>query len=314
MHDTEMKHVFKRIEQNPLITAEDIPYLANTVFNAGAIQFENEVLLLLRVESASGRSHLIVARSEDGITNWRVGDRALLHPEDNFPYESNGCEDCRITWMEDLGAYVLVYTAYSDQGPGIAIATTQDFKTVARLGLMFPPNDKNGALLPAKFDGQYAILHRPSVGGGSIWLSYSEDLVYWGKSQLVVPVRKGPWWDGQRVGAGLPPVLTDEGWLLMYHGVKDLAGRPIYRMGAALLDRERPSVLRARARRWLLGPETQYERTGDAPNVIFACGGFIRDGMLWLYYGAADSSICLARANINDVLRVVKTETVEPGG
>ena len=306
-----MNGVFQRCEQNPLITAGDLPYVANTVFNAGAADLGEGVLLLLRVESCSGRSHLIVARSQDGVTGWKVNEKALLHPEQGYPDEANGVEDCRITWMEDLDAWAMVYTAYTPQGPGIALATTTDFVTVKRLGLVLPPADKNAALFPRRFDGLYAMLHRPSVGGGSIWLSYSPDLVFWGKPRLVVPVRSGPWWDGLRVGAGLPPILTQAGWLLIYHGVKELAGNPIYRLGAALLDLKEPHRLLGRSRRWLMSPQEAYERSGDAPNVLFTCGGFVRGEELWMYYGAADSSICLAKAKVADILSVVQNEPVQ---
>ena len=308
-----IESVFRRCEKNPLITAQDLPYLANTVFNAGAVDLGDEVLLLLRVESCSGRSHLIVARSDDGVTGWEVDDRALLHPEEGPRHEANGVEDCRITWMDDLDAYALAYTAYTPEGPGVALATTTDFKTVDRLGLVLPPSDKNAALFPRKIDGLYAMLHRPSTGGGSIWMSYSQDLTFWGKPTLLLPTRSGPWWDGRRVGAGFSPIMTDEGWLLVYHGVKELAGNPLYRLGAALLDPEQPHRVAWRARRWLMSPQEPYERSGDAPNVLFTNGGFVRDGVLWVYYGAADSCICLARAPVSEVLSVVRNESVRGG-
>jgi predicted GH43/DUF377 family glycosyl hydrolase len=113
-----------------------------------------------------------------------------------------------------------------------------------------------------------------------------------------------------RVGAGLPPIETEEGWLLLYHGVKEVAGGPIYRFGAATVDIELPHKLIARTRRWLMSPQEDYERHGDASNVIFTCGGIIRGKELWMYYGAADSSICLAKANIDDILTVVKEESI----
>ena len=219
-------------------------------------------------------------------------------------------EDCRITWMEEEHVWALAYTAYSRYGPGVALATTGDFCRVERLGLVLPPNDKNAALLPRRFGGLYAMLHRPSVGGGSVWISYSPDLVYWGKPEMVLPVRRGPWWDGERVGAGLPPIETDAGWLLIYHGVKELANAPVYRIGAALLDLNEPHRLIARGRRWLMSPQETYERTGDADNVVFACGGFIRGEELWVYYGAADSSICLAKARVSDVVSLLQEDPV----
>lgn len=306
-----MEELFRRSEHNPLITEKDLPYQANAVFNAGVADLEDEVLLLLRVESPSGRSHLIVARSEDGVGGWCIEDRALVHAEHGCPYEVLGAEDCRITWVPEMEEWVLAYTAYTAGGPGVALASTEDFEQVRRLGLVHPPENKNAALFPRRFKGLFAMLHRPCTPGG-VWLSYSPDLVFWGKPQLVLPPRPGPWWDGMRVGAGLPPIETEEGWLIIYHGVKEVANNPLYRLGAALLDLEEPHRLIARARRWLLSPQEPYERTGDAGNVVFACGGVVRDGELWMYYGAADSCICLARAPIEDILELVRAEPVKP--
>ena len=136
-----MEELFMRDERKPLITAVDLPYQANTVFNAGAADLGDEVLLLLRVESCSGRSHLIVARSTDGVTGWEIEDRALLHAKQGIPYEVNGVEDCRVTWMEELDAWLLAYTAFGPEGPAIALARTRDFRTVERLGLVFPPEN-----------------------------------------------------------------------------------------------------------------------------------------------------------------------------
>jgi predicted GH43/DUF377 family glycosyl hydrolase len=303
--------LFLRCRQNPLLTVNDIPYQANAVFNAGVADLGNEVVLLLRVETCSGRSHLIVARSKDGIGDWRIADRALFHSTDGFPYEICGVEDCRVTWVKELDIWVIAYVAFTEHGPGVALARTRDFRTVERIGLVFPPDNKNAALFPRTFDGLYAMLHRPSVGGGTIWLSYSPDLIYWGQPRMVVPARGGPWWDAMRVGAGPSPIETEAGWLLIYHGVKEVAGGPIYRMGAALLDRDEPHRLIARSGRWLLGPTEEYERNGDAPNVVFSSGAIVRDDEIWMYYGAADFSLCVAKAKINDVLELVRSDPAD---
>jgi predicted GH43/DUF377 family glycosyl hydrolase len=302
-----MHELFNRSEANPIVTVDDIPYLSNAVFNAGACDLGDEVLLLLRVETSSGRSHLIPARSKNGVDGWQLDDRALIHPKQGCAYEALGAEDCRITWMEDLDAWALAYVAYSTHGPGVALATTKDFKAVDRIGMVLPPDDKNAALFPRKFDGLYALLHRPLAGGGNIWVSFSPDLVYWGRPSVVLPSRGGPWWDGMRVGAGLQPIETEHGWLIVYHGVKEVAGGPIYRLGAALLDIDDPTRVTGRSHRWLLSPSTPYERTGDGPNIVFSCGGLVRDDELWVYYGAADSSICLATAKLSDVLDSVES-------
>lgn len=305
-----MEDLFKRSELNPIIRPSDMPYQVNTVFNAGAADLGDEVVLLMRVESYSGRSHFTVARSKNGETDWQIEENGLMHPSEGYAVESYGLEDCRITWMEDLQEWGLAYTAYSQYGAAIGVATTKDFKSVKRLGVAFPPDNKDAALFPKKINGYYAMLHRPAFGGGNIWIGYSPDLVYWGRSRLVLPVRGGPWWDGLRVGAGIPPIETEKGWLLIYHGVKDMPGGPIYRVGGALLDLEKPHKLIARSRRWLLSPEKEYERVGDVPNVVFPCGGVVREGELWLYYGSADSSISLAKANISDILEIIEKNAI----
>jgi len=301
---------FLRCEHNPLITTRDLPYRANTVFNAGAADLETSVVLILRVESLSGRSHLIVARSEDGMTNWQIGDRAILHPDDGAAYEEYGVEDCRITYLEDREVWAITYTGVHYAGHSIGVALTRDFRTVERLGLAFPSDNKNAVLFPRKIDGYYAMLHRPASGGGSIWIAYSPDLIYWGRSAMVVPPRGGPWWDGTRVGAGVTPIETECGWLIIYHGVKGMVSGPIYRIGAALLDLENPSRMIARSRRWLMGPEEPYERMGDVPNVVFPCGGFVRGRDIWMYYGAADASVCLATITVDEILNTVLSEPV----
>ena len=303
--------LFQRHKANPLIQAKDIPYQVNTVFNAGAADLGDEVVLLLRVESTSGRSHLTLARSKDGVTGWQIEKRAFMHPGDGHPYEEYGIEDARMTRVEGIDGWAITYTAYSPHGPAIGIARTDDFRHVERIGIAFPPNNKDAALFPRTFNGLYAMMHRPSAAGGSIWVGYSPDLHFWGKSEVVLPPRGGPWWDGHRVGGGLPPIETPMGWLVIYHGVKQMPGGPIYRVGAALLDLETPHRLIAKTRRWLLSPQEWYERIGDVPNVIFPCGGFIRGDELWVYYGAADSCICLATVKVQELLDVLTEDQEE---
>lgn len=297
-------NLFQRHPLNPIITSRDIPYQVNTVFNAGAVDLGDEVILLLRVESTSGRSHITIARSADGVHNWQIDARAFMHPGHKFPYEEFGIEDCRVTQVEGFEGWLIAYTAYSPHGAAIGIAQTRDFKGVDRIGIAYPPNNKDAAIFPRKINGMYAMLHRPAAAGGSIWIGYSPDLTFWGKSEVVMPPRGGPWWDGYRVGAGLPPIETKDGWLLIYHGVKEMPSGPIYRVGAALLNLQVPHSSIAKTRRWLLSPQEPYERMGDVPNVIFPCGGFVRDGELWMYYGASDSCICLATVRLQELLDV----------
>lgn len=301
MHGREM---FTRCEHNPIITYRDMPYPCNTVFNPGATEFDGDFLLLLRVEDQEGRSHLTVARSENGVAGWRIEKTPLMHPsETKTPYEEYGIEDPRITYLADIGAYLIAYTAYSPMGAGVALATTKDFKTVERFGLVLAPNNKDAAVFPRKIGDKYWMLHRPVAGDlEHIWLTECCDLVHWGHPWMVIAERGGPWWDGNRVGANTVPIETAEGWLILYHGVKMFSAGPTYRMGAALLDLEDPRKLIARLPYWILGPHEPYETSGDVPNVVFANGHVQKGDELYVYYGAADSCVCLAKGRVSEIL------------
>jgi predicted GH43/DUF377 family glycosyl hydrolase len=278
-----------------------MPYPCNSVFNPGAVQMGDYTLLLLRVEDLEGRSHFTVARSRDGEIGWQVEETPLMRPGDPaHPEEAYGCEDPRISWLDELNQYVIAYTAYSGLGAGVALATTTDFRSVERLGLMLAPNNKDAAVFPRRIGGKWWMLHRPMAGGQEhIWLTESPDLRYWGQPRILLEERGGPWWDGAKIGAGPPPIETPEGWLLIYHGVKMVAERPTYRMGLALLDLEEPYKVRGRVPYWVLGPMEPYEMSGDVPNVVFANGAVVRGEDLWLYYGAADTAVCVANAPLD---------------
>lgn len=297
---------FHRYSGNPIITGADLPYPANSVFNAAATLVDGETLLLMRVEDRRGLSHLTVARSTDGRSNWRIDQTPTLEPDPKgHPEELWGIEDPRITWVEDLDLYVVAYTAYSVGGPLVSLATTRDFATFTRLGPVTLPENKDAALFPVRFGGRYAMLNRPSPSqpiGAHIWLSFSPDLLHWGDHQIVLPCRKGGWWDANKIGLSPPPLLTDEGWLIMYHGVRHTIAGGIYRLGLALLDVDDPRRVLRRADEWVFGPEEEYERYGDVADVVFPCGWVVEGDELRVYYGAADSSMALAIASVSETL------------
>lgn len=297
---------FHRYAGNPIITAADLPYPANSVFNAAAALVDGETLLLMRVEDLRGLSHLTVARSKDGRSDWRI-DRTPTLPADpdGHPEELWGIEDPRITWVEDLDLYVISYTAYSAGGPLVSLATTRDFVTFTRLGPVTLPENKDAAVFPVRFGGRYAMLNRPSPSlpiGAHIWLSFSPDLLHWGDHQIVLPCRKGGWWDANKIGLSPPPLLTEEGWLILYHGVRQTIAGGIYRLGLALLDAKDPRKILRRGDEWIFGPEEIYERQGDVADVVFPCGWVVEGDELRVYYGAADSSMALATARLSEVL------------
>jgi predicted GH43/DUF377 family glycosyl hydrolase len=239
-----------------------------------------------------------------------VDETPLLAPDPELPHEAWGLEDPRITWVEDLGSWVIAYTSFGPGGPGLSLATTQDFHTVHRLGMVRAPEDKNGALLPRRINGEYVLLHRPVTvitRRADIWLSRSADLHSWAAPEPVLAARPGGWWDSARIGIGPPPIETAEGWLLIYHGVRLTAAGALYRAGLALLDLEDPTQVRRRCAEWVLGPREEYELMGDVPGVVFPCGLIHRSDSdeLRLYYGAADSCVALATASLSEVLAFV---------
>jgi predicted GH43/DUF377 family glycosyl hydrolase len=267
--------------------------------------------LLARVEDRRGISHLTVARSANGADGWTIEPEPLLAPAEGIASEQWGFEDARIVWVEELSRWVITCTAYGPAGPAVFLATTEDFDTAERHGVVRHPEDKNAALLPHRIDGRWVLLHRPKTefggGHGEIVLSRSVDLVSWSAPEQVLQPRAGAWWDSLRIGIGPPPLRTEHGWLLLYHGVKDTVAGEVYRVGLALLDLDEPTRVLRRSPTWILAPLADYERTGDVPNVVFP-SGLLHDEAsdeIRLYYGAADSSICLATARLQDLIDVV---------
>ena len=310
--DNNYKELFQRNPSNPILTAKNWPYPANTVFNPGATDFHGKVLLLARVEDRRGFSHLTKAISEDGIANWQIDEIPSLESEpDKHPEELWGIEDPRISRLDEFGKWAITYTAYSRGGPLVAMALTDDFINFERLGAVMPPEDKDAALFPRKINGKWALIHRPIVTdyipGAHIWLSYSDDLVHWSNSHVLMYARQGGWWDGGKIGLCTPPLETAEGWLMLYHGVRQTAAGAIYRLGLALLDLEDPLKVLHRSDEWIFGPTEAYERQGDVADVVFS-GGWVLDkktGVLKMYYGGADTCIALATAPISDILEYI---------
>src|SRR6188472_2179698 len=279
--------LFNRHPGNPILTAQDWPYPAHTVFNAGSCQVGDETILLVRVEDRRGHSHLTVARSNDGVSNWHI-DSSPSFPADpkNHSEEAWGVED-RNEWL-------IAYTAYSPSGPMVSMARTKDFKSFSRLGPVMPPEDKDAALFPRRFGNRYAMIHRPVSAGSSgahIWLSFSPDLIHWGDHHILLHARRGAWWDANKIGLSPPPLETAEGWLILYHGVRHTAGGCLYRLGLALLDLEDPRKVIRRSDEWIFAPAMPYERQGDVNGVVFPCGWVLDKaaGTLRIYYGGADS-------------------------
>lgn len=270
----------------PTLTVKHFPEPAGP-YDPRVVTFDGKAYL-------TSLSHLRLARSRDGL-HFAVDDKPFLFPARMD--ESYGIEDARITRLD--GRYYTTYTAVSEHGPAVGLAVTDDFRTVERLGIMLPPPNKDVALFPKQINGQYYVLHRPMVsdiGKPSVWLATSPDLVHWGNHQFLFGGRGlNPdryVWEGQKIGAGPEPLLTDDGWLVLYHGA-DADHR--YALALALLDRDDPSKLLDRSDLPLLTPDLPWEQRGFFPNVVFS-NGWVRwpNGRIWVYYGAADSGVGVA--------------------
>lgn len=300
-----MKHdLVKRYSGNPILTKADIPYPVETVHNAAAVRHGNEYIMLFRSHLRTGRSIIGLARGLDGF-KFNADPEPFLIPAQEGPfsaYEEFGVEDPRITRVED--EYLITYSAYSRNGVRIALAKTKDFVQIERVSLITQADYRNAVIFPEKFNGLYARLDRPhsEISPWSIWITYSPDLRFWGESQLVMkPV---PYhWDEMKIGPGPPPIKTEQGWLSIYHGVFETMDGSVYRLGVALHDLHDPSKVIGVSDSWILQPEDPWEVTGYVHNVVFSCGAVSEpDGMVKIYWGGADSVMCVGEANLADLV------------
>ena len=296
------RDIVHRWEGNPLITVDDLTFKCLDIRNAGATRYRGEVILLVTIQHLSGCQYLHLAR--EGKNNRFVVDESpFIGPTDNPAiqvHESMGVLDPRIIRME--GTYYIMYLAEGIHGFRLGLAKTKDFKTLERMGHISEPDMKAGTLFPKKIKKRYARLERPAEGHG-IWVSYSEDLIYWGDSEFLFSARGG-YWDASRIGIGPPPIELENGWLLIYYGAKDTSAGPLYRMGTAIVDKNDPAKLMGRCNRPILAPRELYERIGNTPNIVFSTGVLLQDdNTLVIYYGAADSCINIGTVDIQDIIQ-----------
>lgn len=254
------------------------------------------------VDYLSQMSHLRVARSTDGI-HFTVDERPSLAPLTHL--EEYGIEDPRATLID--GVWQLTYVSVSRLGITTSRATTTDFRSFAREGLIFLPDHKDVVFFPGRVSGRYVALTRPMPQSFSrvcgIWIAFSDDLATWGAHEPLALPRPGMW-DELRTGASAVPFLTSKGWLELYHGV-DRDSR--YAMGALLLDRDDPRIVLARSAAPFLSPEAPYERVGLFANTVFSCGHVaLDDDRIRLYYGAADSVTAAADLSVRAILATLE--------
>ena len=298
-----------RYSENPII-GRNGNKVSNSVFNSAVVPFENGFAGVFRCDSRSISMDIFAGRSRDGI-HWEIedepihfegADEEILHREYRY--------DPRVCFLEDR-YYITWCNGY--HGP-IGVAYTYDFKKFVQLENAFLPYNRNGVLFPEKINGMYALLSRPSDTGhtpfGDIFVSFSKDMEFWGHHRHIMGPIPGDEsaWQCTKVGPGPIPIKTDEGWLLIYHGVITTCNGFVYRMGVVLLDLEKPWKVLARSKEYILAPHEYYECVGDVPNVTFPCAALTDadTGRIAIYYGCADTVTGMAFTTVDELLAAAR--------
>ncbi len=296
-----------RSEKNPIIT-RDLIKNSNSIFNSAVVPFEGGFRGVFRSDDTTRRQTLHAGKSSDGI-HWEIADEPIrfscsIDEIKEFCYGY----DPRVCKIEDK-YYVTWCNGYQGQ-PTIGVAWTTDFETFHQEENAFLPYNRNGVMIPRKVNGNFAMYSRPSDTGhtpfGDMYYSESPDLVYWGKHRLVMRPTTG--WQGTKIGGGPIPIETDEGFLVIYHGVLNSCNGFTYSAGAALMDADQPWKVLYRTKPYILSPRELYEFVGDVPNVVFPCTALCDayTGRIAIYYGAADTVIGLAYTTVDDLIDFTK--------
>lgn len=305
--------VIWRYEHNPIIGRHSIPS-SNSIFNSAVVKYGDGFAGVFRCDDRNVRMNIHAGFSEDGIT-WDI-EHAPINMKSYNGQElvSEYKYDPRVTYIDDR-YWVTWCNGY--HGPTIGVAYTFDFKEFVQMENAFLPYNRNGVLFPEKINNQYVMLSRPSDTGhtafGDMFLSYSPDMIYWGKHRLMM--KPTPFelsaWQCTKIGAGPVPIRINEGWLILYHGVITTCNGFRYSMGGAVVDYENPAKVLYRCGRYLLAPAELYELTGDVPNVIFPCASLEENDKISIYYGAADTTVCLCFGYISEIVDYIKKYNIE---
>lgn len=312
--------IITRHPANPVLSADDVPYKAALIFNAGVAKYQGRYVMLFRndygslTEQKLEGTNLGLAFSDDGV-KWDVTPTPCFELSDD---EITRCYDPRLTVLD--GRCYVCFAVDTRHGLRGGVAVTEDFETFDILSLSAPDN-RNMVLFPETFGEKYLRLERPfpvySRGGGEkfdIWISDSPDLRYWGHTELLLGGEKVPFANA-KIGPGAPPIKTEKGWLTTFHAVDidsergkngwEAAWKKRYTIGLMLLDLEDPYRIVGMAREPLMAPEAPYEVDGGFRNNVLFPGGMILEdsGEVKIYYGAADTVECLATADVDELIR-----------
>lgn len=329
----------KKYEANPILSPNpENEWEARCVLNP-AVVYDDERKKFVMLYRAAGNdfAHVIrlgLAESDDGIHFTRLYDKPVMDADPEHP-DGGALEDPRMVKLD--GRYYITYAAeayspgryWNVEGqeyrrenwpknietlPALVrdftsvtyLAFTDDFKTFKRLGRITDSryDDRDVVIFPERIRGQYVRISRPKRDGKtpSIWITYSDDLMEWGLPTKFIEPKED--WEMEKIGASCPPIRTKDGWLLVYHGVD--AKDKVYRVGFVLLDSEYPERVLARTKRFVMEPEFPYETDGIYNGCVFPTGIVEKDGLLYIYYGGADTYVALATIELKTVLNELK--------
>ena len=291
----------KRYSDQPIfLPKKENKWEAASVFNAAAILDNGLVHLIYRATDISSGGQegdyinsLGYAVSKDGIHFNRLEQPILAN---DVPQEARGPEDPRIVKIGET--FYMLYTGYGGRFDGdyrICLATSPNLIDWQRHGVMLDEPNKDAALFPEKIGGRYVMFHRRPP---DIWLAFSEDLITWVDHTVVMRALPDSPWENEKIGISGPPIKTEQGWLLIYHGVSK---EMVYRQGIALLDLAEPTQVLARQSAPILEPELDWELFGHVDNVVFSCGQVVLGDEIYVYYGGADNAIGLATVKLQDI-------------
>ena len=303
-----------RYSKNPII-GRDGNRVSNSVFNSAVVPFGNGFAGVFRCDNRAICMNIYAGFSDDGV-NWKI---------DDTPIKFTGIEDeiLKLEYRYDPRVFFMdgkYYVSWCNgyHGPTIGLAYTTDFKTFTQLENAFLPYNRNGVMFPRKIGGMYMMMSRPSDTGhtpfGDIFVSQSPDLTFWGKHRFMMGTVRNDTspWQSTKVGPGPIPIETDEGWLMIYHGVITTCNGFVYRMGSAILDIDEPWKVKYRSKNYILAPHMLYECVGDVPNVVFPCAALTDSdtGRIAIYYGCADSVTGLAFTTVDELITYTKENTM----
>lgn len=302
-----------RYAGNPILKPTDNAWENRLVFNPAVIQAHGKIHMLYRAQGTDGLSRLGHAQSVDGVNFER--SNSWVYQGGGHENERLGVEDPRVVEID--GLFFVVYTAVSELSGAlpnpawreqvvkrirVSAATTTDFETFHDLDVIVPHIDaKNATLFPGKRRGEYWLLYRDE--SLETRYTHSPDLVTCCPDPHFVFRQRPGSWDSVRTGIGAPPIETEYGWLLFYHGVDE---QNVYRLGVMLLDKNAPDTVLWRSPEPVLEPEEPYEKLGFIEKVVFTCGAFERDDRYFVYYGAADQVIGLATIRKADLISEIR--------